>query len=502
MKAQQFLAAVLLTALFFPTGARSEDSPKAGDVRLEKRKYKTWSGKTGEYEVGTFFVKENRSEPDSRIISIGFSRFRAEKPTSPPVFFLPGGPGNSFLERGNDPQLRRTPFYIEYLWDKCDVILVDQRGYSRRGEVLTGYFKGREPKPDQTLDDRVAEYKHIAKSITKYYATTKTDLRGYTVLECVEDVNELRQALGYEKISLRGQSFGCQWSFAFHAESIRKLVERALLSGIEPLDHTYDMPSHIFAAVKRIWKIDRCRSSVLLPTCRKEAWRKPLRTVIKTARERNRSKFRARKHFLASGLRPSCRPWDRTIFRGTSRTRSLSFSTGRCSGGADRASECGAQECSFTRSSTRAWESLPNDENRLRGRSGRAISVAKETLHSCSPRRTSGRRRMSVTSSENPLAVRSRSFFVNGDWGPQGRQSRNMLEIAPYFPNSHSLTVHHAGHGTITGTIVPRASQSAAAADGRFCWPARWLTFPTRSPSNPASIRRSSILRNRIQTGK
>ena len=33
-----------------------------------------------------------------------------------------------------------------------------------------------------------------------------------------------------------------------------EIVQRALLSGIEPLNHGYDMPSHIFAAVKRMWK--------------------------------------------------------------------------------------------------------------------------------------------------------------------------------------------------------------------------------------------------------
>ena len=96
MNSRRPFAAALLMIFLLPIGARGEDSPKAGDVRLEKRKYKTWSGKTGEYEVGTIFVKENRNEPDSRIISIGFSRFRSEKPTAPPLFFLPGGPGNSF----------------------------------------------------------------------------------------------------------------------------------------------------------------------------------------------------------------------------------------------------------------------------------------------------------------------------------------------------------------------------------------------------------------------
>ena len=32
-------------------------------------------------------------------------------------------------------------------------------------------------------------------------------------------------------------------------------IARALLSGVEPLDYGYDMPSHIFAAIQRVWNV-------------------------------------------------------------------------------------------------------------------------------------------------------------------------------------------------------------------------------------------------------
>ena len=456
MNSRRLFATALLMILLLPIVARCDDSPKAGDVRLEKRKYKSWSGKTGEYEVGTFFVKENRSEPDSRIISIGFSRFRAEKPTAPPVFFLPGGPGNSFQETGDDPRLRKTPFYVEYLWDECDVILVDQRGYSRRGEVLTGYFKGQEPKPDQTLDDRVAEYKHIARSISKYYATTKTDLRGYTVLECVEDVNELRKALGYEKISLRGQSFGCQWSFAFMRKH-PELVERALLSGIEPLDHTYDMPSHMFAAVKRMWKtIDADpRYARYLP---KGGMKEAAETVIKRL-ENGPIEVRARNIFgfgpppVVQALGPDDFPWDEPneileLYHGQMQ---------RWSRPRQRMSGTGVLIHPLIDSSLGV---PPERRNRLRddpavrylSRKNFAFLLATADIW---PTVDVGDEFRKPARCEIPVV------FVNGDWDLK-TPIENMLEIAPYFANSHSVTVHHAGHGTITGTMYrehPRVLQ-------------------------------------------
>ena len=32
------------------------------------------------------------------------------------------------------------------------------------------------------------------------------------------------------------------------------IVARAVLSGVEPLDHSYDMPSYIFAGLQRMWR--------------------------------------------------------------------------------------------------------------------------------------------------------------------------------------------------------------------------------------------------------
>ena len=99
----------------------------------------------------------------------------------------------------------------------------------------------------------VAAFQAFAKTTVAEYAKKGIDLAGYNVKECAHDVEDLRKALGYEKITLCGTSFGSQWSFAvmrLHPDS----VARALLSGVEPLDHGYDMPSYVFAAVQRMWR--------------------------------------------------------------------------------------------------------------------------------------------------------------------------------------------------------------------------------------------------------
>ena len=79
--------------------------------------------------------------------------------------------------------------------------------------------------------------------------------------------------------------------------------------------------------------------------------------------------------------------------------------------------------------------------------------------------------------------------FVNGDWD-LNTPIENMHEIAPYFPNSHSLTVQQEAGGTRHdyGHHVPGTSQSSPAADdlsaGRLNdWPSRrdHLQTPPRS---------------------
>src|SRR5690606_10379539 len=131
-----------------------------------------------------------------------------------------------------------------------DVIYVDQRGCSDRGERL-GFNYQIEAKPlDQpnSLERERDEFVAVAKAAVAEYARKGVDLSGYTIIECAGDVNDLRQALGYEQITLIGQSYGCQWSFA----TMRRhpgIVARAVLSGVEPIDCGYDMPSHIYASM-------------------------------------------------------------------------------------------------------------------------------------------------------------------------------------------------------------------------------------------------------------
>ncbi len=242
-------------AQFTQSAKADPNDRKAGEIIIEPASLTTPNGETITFELGTLYVPENRSDPRARIIGVGFARFRPPHSTGvPPTFHLDGGPGTSFLE-GLKPGDNKQPMPgIDLYRSIGDVVFIDQRGFSDRGDVLKFKYRTTGHPLDRPLSLARESDGYAAMSQAAVGAFTRRgfDLRGYDIKECADDVNDLRKALAYDQIILVGQSFGSQWSFAVmrrHPE----IVARALLLGVEPLDFGYDMPSHVLAAVQRMW---------------------------------------------------------------------------------------------------------------------------------------------------------------------------------------------------------------------------------------------------------
>lgn len=233
-------------ALAAPASAR-----QAGEIEVERGRVDGPNGPV-DYEIGTLYVRENRAVPDSRLIGVGFARIKAPRATgAPPVFWLPGGPGlsvlGSFTDKTESAQ-SRLHSWLNFA-EAGDLVVVEQRGYSVRGERLTAAYPASPLDRPSSIDDDVKSMRELARAAVA--ANPDKDLSGYTIAEFAGDVDELRRALGYERISLFGGSFGSQWSLAV-MRLFPDRVARAVLSSVEPLDNGYDMPSQVFAALQRI----------------------------------------------------------------------------------------------------------------------------------------------------------------------------------------------------------------------------------------------------------
>ena len=263
MPVRMWCLAVLAVSTALPLHAATPaSSHRAGEIVVERHEVQV-DGKPVAYEIGTLYVPENRRNPASRVIGVGFARIRAPAPTgAPPVFWQPGGPGLSVLDAFADPgsaqgRLRHWLTFGEV----GDIVIVEQRGYTLRGEMLQETWDAQPLDRPATVQADVEGMKALARKAVA--ANPDKDLSGYDIGQFAADVDDLRKALGYDTISLWGGSFGSQWSLAV-IRLYPKSVARAVLASVEPLDNGYDMPSHVYASLQRI-AYDADRDPALAP---------------------------------------------------------------------------------------------------------------------------------------------------------------------------------------------------------------------------------------------
>lgn len=234
MRAVRFLLAPVLFATV------SAAVPAVPELKIEPYTFEAASGETVEAELGRIEVPENRSREDSRTIVLKFVRFKstAEKAGSP-IVYLAGGPGGSGIgaARGS-----RFPLFMA-LREFGDVIALDQRGTGMSGfedlDCDDRYLIPFHEPVDPAKAARIMS--NVTKGCIERLRKSGIDVSAYNTIESAADLNDLRQALGAEKLTLWGISYGTHLSLAmmkYHG----KHVDRAILAGVEGLHHSYKLP--------------------------------------------------------------------------------------------------------------------------------------------------------------------------------------------------------------------------------------------------------------------
>lgn len=228
--------------------------PAPGTLFLYSERIPLKAGGFAEAERGTMYVPVNRSNPDSGVIGLEAYRFKASPDATsgtPPIFRLYGGP--NFL--GLAENLAKPGFYeadIQPYTQIADLVVVSQRGIGP-SKPTTLCDRGPELPLDAPVSREAAEAapRQMAAACKAYWDSQGLDLRGFTIIEAAADVNDLRRALGYDKITLWGGSFGSHWGMAI-MRYYPDIVARAILRGMEGPDHTYDMPSEVLGSLSRM----------------------------------------------------------------------------------------------------------------------------------------------------------------------------------------------------------------------------------------------------------
>ena len=174
----------------------------------------------------TYPVWENRETRQGRKIGLNIVILPALGPDKQPdpIFEFGGGPGQAIVE--NADGYAESP-----LRQKRDIVLIDQRG-TGRSNPLRCSFHG-EPVDFRLATGDLFPIDAVKKCREKLEKVA--DLRQYTTAAFADDLNEVRQWLGYSKINLSGGSYGTRMAQVYwrrYPETVRSVV----LIGVAPLD--------------------------------------------------------------------------------------------------------------------------------------------------------------------------------------------------------------------------------------------------------------------------
>jgi pimeloyl-ACP methyl ester carboxylesterase len=247
------LSLFLLLFHFSLTSAQTAPAErKDGDLKFEPFTI-PFEGQNVAAELGRLVVRENRSNPKTNLIELAFVRLKstAEKPGYP-VVYLDGGPGSSAINIARVPDYMRA---FMKLREVGDVILLDQRGVGRSKPNLSRLSSEALPL-DVFADNDVAlrAFRERTVGAVNYFRSQGVDIQAYNTIESANDVDDVRKALGAEKLDLVGFSYGTHLGLAcirYHGPNLNRVV----LIGTEGPDHTNKLPSTSDTSLKRLAKL-------------------------------------------------------------------------------------------------------------------------------------------------------------------------------------------------------------------------------------------------------
>ena len=176
-------------------------------------------------KCGSLEVFENRAKGTGRKIKINVLVVPATGPTRlpDPLFYFAGGPGSSAVEdaQGLANQLAKIN-------EKRDLVFADQRGTGGSNPLNCNLF---DPKHPQSYFGYFFPLEAVKKC--REELASKADLTLYTTSIAMDDVDDVRDALGYERINTLGISYGTRAALVYLRQH-EKHVRTTILHGACP----------------------------------------------------------------------------------------------------------------------------------------------------------------------------------------------------------------------------------------------------------------------------
>ncbi|WP_229817289.1 alpha/beta fold hydrolase [Thalassotalea profundi] len=176
-------------------------------------------------KCGTLQVPENYQQPNGTQININFAVIPAIDRTQnkEPLMFLAGGPGQAAAEiaatlRQGFTEVRKTR----------DLILVDQRGTGKSHPLQCDEVEGNSPYTSipEELD---------LEDVKQCLAQLEGDLSQYNTENAIRDFDAVRAALGHEKITIYGGSYGTRAGLVY-MRMFPQSLSAVVLDSVGPIE--------------------------------------------------------------------------------------------------------------------------------------------------------------------------------------------------------------------------------------------------------------------------
>ncbi|MGE5224896.1 MAG: alpha/beta hydrolase [Omnitrophica WOR_2 bacterium] len=206
-------------------------------------------------KCGSLPVYENRLAKSGRQIPIHVAVIKAiSRNYSPdPLFYIAGGPGEASTE---SYVIFHTAFSL--INQKRDIVLVDQRGTGQSNPLQCTFSREGSDganNPDQAANELLN---------CRNQLSANADLRYYTTSIAMDDLDEIRQALGYDQINLYGVSYGTRAALAYMRQYPGH-VRSVILDGVAPPNWSLGSDSSVNAQRSLDSMFRRCNSE---PACK------------------------------------------------------------------------------------------------------------------------------------------------------------------------------------------------------------------------------------------
>lgn len=194
----------------------------------------TIEGKKFQILKGIVNVKLDRSTKHSAHIDLPVWIYKSSNATpKDPVFWLAGGPGVSNLKQKPSKKILLNHDYILIGYRGVDgSIKLNSKKIQKAAKGLNNSLLS-----DESLNN-------IKKNIETYFlelSAEKTDLNNFTIIDVIDDFEDIRKQLCYDKINLFSVSYGTRVALLYNYR-YPKSIHKSIMVGMNPPGHFIWLP--------------------------------------------------------------------------------------------------------------------------------------------------------------------------------------------------------------------------------------------------------------------